>query len=224
MTRRGLCPNTVKYFLSTENFSGVLSLSCSNSLVEELIGSVTAAYRQGGRFFVAGNGGSGADADHICGELLKGFRSRRALEEKEIGKFRELWGDEGAALAGELQGGLPAISLLSHPGLNTAWINDGEALDHFAQQLWAQGGEKDVFLAISTGGNSENLRRALMTAKVKGMKTFLLTGGRHGVCEKYADVSICVPEKETYKIQELHLPVYHAFCAAVESNFWELSC
>ena len=192
--------------------------------LEELIGSVTAAYRQGGRFFVAGNGGSGADADHICGELLKGFRSRRALEEKEIGKFRELWGDEGAALAGELQGGLPAISLLSHPGLNTAWLNDGEALDHFAQQLWAQGGEKDVFLAISTGGNSENLRRALMTAKVKGMKTFLLTGGRHGVCEKYADVSICVPEKETYKIQELHLPVYHAFCAAVESNFWELSC
>ena len=192
--------------------------------IGELISDMIALYRSSGTFFVAGNGGSGADAEHICGELLKGFRSRRPLTGEEVENFTALWGDEGRTLAGELQGGLPAVSLLSHPGLNTAWINDGEALDHFAQQLWAQGREGDVFLAISTGGNSENLRRALMTAKVKKMKTFLLTGDRHGVCEKYAGVSICVPEKETYKIQELHLPVYHAFCAAVESNFWELSC
>lgn len=200
------------------------ALAVCRTALEELIATVTESYRQGGTFFVAGNGGSGADADHICGELLKGFRSRRPLNDEEKECFSSLWGDEGAALARELQGGLPAVSLLSHPGLNTAWINDGEALDHFAQQLWAQGRAGDVFLAISTGGNSENLRRALMTAKVKQMKTFLLTGDRHGVCEKYAGVSICVPEKETYKIQELHLPIYHAFCAAVESNFWELSC
>ena len=200
------------------------ALEVCRSAIEELVNTGTASYRQGKTFFVAGNGGSGADADHICGELLKGFRSRRPLPGEEVENFTALWGDEGRTLAGELQGGLPAVSLLSHPGLNTAWINDGEALDHFAQQLWAQGREGDVFLAISTGGNSENLRRALMTAKVKKMKTFLLTGDRHGVCEKYAGVSICVPEKETYKIQELHLPVYHAFCAAVESNFWELSC
>lgn len=200
------------------------ALEVCRSAIEELVDTVTASYRQGKTFFVAGNGGSGADADHICGELLKGFRSRRPLTGEEVENFTALWGDEGKALAGELQGGLPAVSLLSHPGLNTAWINDGEALDHFAQQLWAQGREGDVFLAISTGGNSENLRRALMTAQARKMKTFLLTGDRHGVCEKYAAVSICVPEKETYKIQELHLPVYHAFCAAVESNFWELSC
>lgn len=205
----------------TERFP---ALDVCRPALEELIGTVTASYRQGGRFFVAGNGGSAADADHICGELLKGFRSRRLLSEEEKSVFRKLWGDEGAALAAELQGGLPAVALLSHPALNSAWLNDGEPLDHFAQQLWAQGTEKDVFLAISTGGSSENLRRALMTAGAKGMKTFLLTGDRHGVCEKYAGVSICVPEKETYKIQELHLPVYHAFCAAVESNFWELSC
>lgn len=192
--------------------------------IEELITAVTASYGQGGTFFVAGNGGSGADADHICGELLKGFRSRRELTADEKAAFSALFGTEGEKIANELQGGLPAVSLLSHPGLNTAWINDAEPLDHFAQQLWAQGRKGDVFLAISTGGGSENLRRALMTAKVKGIKSFLLTGNRHGICEKYADVSICVPEKETYKIQELHLPVYHAFCAAVESNFWELTC
>ena len=192
--------------------------------LEELVCTVTVSYRQGGTFFVAGNGGSGADADHICGELLKGFRSRRELAADEKAAFSALFGAEGERIANELQGGLPAVSLLSHPGLNTAWLNDAEPLDHFAQQLWAQGRKGDVFLAISTGGGSENLRRALMTAKVKGIRTFLLTGNRHGICEKYADVSICVPEKETYKIQELHLPVYHAFCAAVESNFWELTC
>lgn len=196
---------------------------CSASL-ESLIDTTVASYRQGGTFFVAGNGGSGADADHICGELLKGFRSRRALSDAETTHFQHLFGEEGIDLAKTLQGGLPAVSLLSHPGFNTAYINDVEPLNIFAQQLWAQAKAGDVFLAISTGGGSENLRRALMAAKVKGVKSFLLTGNRHGICEKYADVTIAVPEAETYKIQELHLPVYHAFCAAVEANFWELSC
>ena len=192
--------------------------------LESLINTTVASYRQGGTFFVAGNGGSGADADHICGELLKGFRSRRELEKEELNAFKELFGEEGSTLGSALQGGLPAVSLLSHPGFNTAYINDVEPLNIFAQQLWAQARPNDVFLAISTGGGSENLRRALMAAKVRGVKSFLLTGNRHGICEKYADVTIGVPEAETYKIQELHLPIYHAFCAAVESNFWELSC
>ena len=196
---------------------------CRESL-ESLIDTTVSSYRQGGTFFVAGNGGSGSDADHICGELLKGFRSRRPLKEEEKKRFQELFGEEGDALSSALQGGLPAVSLLSHPGFNTAYINDVEPLNIFAQQLWAQARKNDVFLAISTGGNSENLRRALMAARVLGVKSFLLTGNRHGICEKYADVTIGVPEAETYKIQELHLPVYHAFCAAVESNFWELSC
>ena len=197
--------------------------TCAGSL-QCLIDTTVSCYRQGGTFFVAGNGGSGADADHICGELLKGFRSRRALKSEETECFKTLFGDEGSDLAAHLQGGLRAVSLLSHPGLITAYINDVEPLNIFAQQLWAQARKNDVFLAISTGGGSENLRRALMAARVKGVKSFLLTGNRHGICEKYADVTIGVPESETYKIQELHLPVYHAFCAAVESNFWELSC
>lgn len=196
---------------------------CIHSLTD-MVDSTVLSYRQGGKFIVAGNGGSAADADHICGELLKGFRSKRTLSEAEQLAFKEAFGEDGAAAAAALQGGLPALSLLSHPGLNTAYINDCEPLNLFAQQLWAQGKQGDIFLAISTGGNSEVLRRALMTAKVKGIKSFLLTGNRHGICEKYADVTIAVPESETFKIQELHLPVYHAFCAAVESNFWELSC
>lgn len=196
---------------------------CMDPLAD-LIGSTVSSYRQGGKFIVAGNGGSAADADHICGELLKGFRSKRFLTDDEKSRFAGLFGEDGAAVANGLQGGLPALSLISHPGFTTAFINDCDPLNIFAQQLWAQGAKKDIFLAISTGGGSEPLRRALMTAKVKGIKSFLLTGNRHGICEKYADVTIAVPESETYKIQELHLPVYHAFCAAVESEFWELSC
>lgn len=193
-------------------------------VLEQFIDAVTASFRRGGTFFVAGNGGSGADADHICGELLKGFRSKRPLKEEEQARFQALFGEDGAALARSLQGGLPAVSLLSHPGFTTAFINDAEPLDTFAQQLWAQGRPGDSFLAISTGGGAENLRRTLMTARARGIVSCLLTGNRHGICEKYADFVIAVPESETYKIQELHLPVYHAFCAAVESDFWELTC
>ena len=200
------------------------ALEVCKAPLESLINTTVDSYRQGGTFFVAGNGGSGADAEHICGELLKGFRSRRELAEGELSLFREFFGEEGDSLGRALQGGLPAVSLLSHPGFNTAYINDVDPLNIFAQQLWAQARKNDVFLAISTGGNSENLRRALMVARIKGVKSFLLTGNRHGICEKYADITIGVPEAETYKIQELHLPIYHAFCAAVESNFWELSC
>ena len=189
-----------------------------------LIDAASACFRRGGTFFVAGNGGSGADADHICGELLKGFRSKRALKAEQTRRFEELFGEEGRKLASHLQVGLPAVSLLSHPGFTTAFINDVEPLNTFAQQLWALARPGDVFLAISTGGGAENLRRALMTAQVRGVTAALLTGSRHGICENFAEIVVAAPESETYKIQELHLPLYHAFCAAVESNFWELTC
>lgn len=200
------------------------ALACCVPELTRLIDAAAACFRRGGTFFVAGNGGSGADADHICGELLKGFRSKRVLKEEEIRRFGELFGEEGGALARHLQAGLPAVSLLSHPGFTTAFINDVEPLNTFAQQLWALAKPGDVFLAISTGGGAENLRRALMTAKVRGVTAALLTGNRHGICERFADIVVAAPESETYKIQELHLPLYHAFCAAVESNFWELTC
>ena len=185
-----------------------------------LIDETVATLRSGGSFFVAGNGGSGADSDHICGELLKGFMQKRPLPEADKAKFAGLFGGEGADMAGKLQGGLRAISLLSHPGFTTAFMNDVDADLIYAQQLWALAKPGDVFLGISTGGGSKNVKAALMAAKVIGVKSFLLTGNKQGVCEKYADHVIAVDESETYLIQELHLPLYHAFCTAVEAEMF----
>jgi len=194
-----------------------------NSLekAELLADAMVGCFRNNGTFFVAGNGGSGADAEHICGELLKGFLRKRPLAAADQQQFQQLFGEDGAKTAAQLQGGLKAVSLLSHPALTSAFGNDVNPLLAFAQQLWALGNKGDVFLAISTSGNAENLRLALMAARVKGIKTALLTGNRHGICEKYADIVIDVPEKETYLIQEYHLPVYHAVCQMVEAQFWE---
>ena len=188
--------------------------------LRSLIAETTACLKSGGSFFVAGNGGSAADSDHICGELLKGFMQKRPLPEAEKKKFSELFGAEGADFAAKLQGGLRAISLLSHPGFSSAFANDVDAELVYAQQLWALAKKGDVLLGISTGGGSKNVKAALMAAKVLGVKSFLLTGNKHGVCEKYADRVIAVDESETYLIQELHLPLYHAFCTAVEAEMF----
>ena len=182
-----------------------------------LIDETTASLKAGGTFFVAGNGGSAADSDHICGELLKGFMQKRPLAGADKAKFSKLFGEDGAKMADKLQGGLRAVSLLSHPGFASAFANDVDAELIYAQQLWALAKKGDVFLGISTGGGSRNVKAALMAAKVLGVKSFLLTGNKHGVCEKYADHVIAVDESETYLIQELHLPLYHAFCTAVEA-------
>ena len=123
-------------------------------------------------------------------------------------------------MAAKLQNGLRCISLLSHPAYVSAFANDVDAELVFGQQLWALGREGDALLAISTGGNAENVKRALMVAKVIGMRSILLTGNRHGCCETYADCVVAVPESETYRIQELHLPVYHFLCMAVESRMF----
>ena len=195
-------------------------LACAIPSLRRLISETVATLRSGGSFFVAGNGGSGADSDHICGELLKGFMLKRPLPRDEQSKFCESFGAEGAEMARKLQGGLRAVSLLSHPGFCTAFINDVDAELIYAQQLWALARPDDVFLGISTGGGSKNVKAALMAAKVIGVKSFLLTGNKHGVCEKYADVVIAVDESETYLIQELHLPLYHAFCASVEAEMF----
>ena len=193
------------------------SVPALRALVEDTV----ELFRRGGTFFVAGNGGSAADSDHICGELLKGFLLKRPLDAKDRKKFADLFGADGADCAGKLQGGLPAVSLLSHPALGSAFANDVDADLVYAQQLWALGREGDIFLGISTGGGAKNIRAALMAARARGIKTFLLTGNRHGICEKYADEVIAVDEKETYLIQEKHIILYHCFCMAVESEFFE---
>jgi len=195
-------------------------LSPTAPVLRKLICETVSSLKNGGSFFVAGNGGSGADSDHICGELLKGFLQKRPLPQGDVERFSELFGEEGKSCAVKLQGGLRAISLLSHPAFCTAFMNDVDADLIYAQQLWALAKKGDVFLGISTGGGSKNVKAALMAAKVIGVKSFLLTGNKHGICEKYADTVIAVDESETYLIQELHLPIYHAFCSAVEAEMF----
>ena len=195
-------------------------LAVNRNEIAALIAALIDTYENGGKLIVAGNGGSASDAEHICGELLKGFCSKRKMSAEDFAKLSAAGAQTEDQLE-LLQYGLPALSLLSHPALNSAFGNDVDPDLAFAQQLWAQGKAGDTFLAISTGGNASNLRKALITARAMKIKTALLTGNRHGVCEKYADIVIAVPEKETFKIQELHLPVYHTLCLAVEAKFFE---
>ncbi len=188
--------------------------------IENAINALISLYRSDGTLYVCGNGGSAADSEHICGELMKGFLLRRELPVSEQEEFSKLFGVAGELLGRRLQCGLRAISLLSHPGLNSAFCNDVDPNLCFAQQLNALGRQNDILLGISTGGGALNVRYAMMVAQQKQIKTILLTGSKHGACEKYASITIAVPEKETYKIQELHLPIYHAICLAVEESLF----
>ena len=169
-------------------------------------------YVNGGKLIVAGNGGSAADAEHIVGELMKGFD----FAEKLMAENQEL----GSVLAENLQGALPAIALDGHPALSTAYMNDCEPLLCFAQQVNGYGKAGDVFLGISTSGNSKNVLYAATTAHAKGMKVIGLTGAKSSKLEQMSDVSIKVPQTETYMIQEFHLPVYHCLCLMLEDKFF----
>lgn len=176
----------------------------------------------GNKLLVAGNGGSCADAEHIVGELMKGFKLPRRSAEEFADKLRAVDPVRGEELAEKLQGGLPAIALSGHQGLNTAYINDVEngGLLMYAQQVNGYGKAGDVFLGISTSGNSKNVMYAAVVARAKGMKVLGLTGSKGGQLAEIADVAIKVPETETYMIQELHLPVYHALCLMLEEKFF----
>lgn len=179
-----------------------------------------ACYEQGGKLLIAGNGGSCADSEHIVGELMKGFVKRRRVPEGFAERLTEIDRERGSKLAEKLQGGLPAIALTGHAGLSTAFLNDVDGDLIFAQQTYGYGKKGDVLLGISTSGNSRNVMYAMVAAKALGMKTIGLTGRDGGELKGMADVSIVVPEAETYKIQELHLPVYHALCLMLEERFF----
>ena len=168
-----------------------------------------ACYRNGGKVLTCGNGGSAADAEHIVGELLKKFKKHRNITEDVAEKLPP-------ELAAKLEGALPAVSLVSMSGILTAFANDVAWETAFAQQVYGLGNPGDVLIALSTSGNSANCVNAALVAKAKGMKVVALTGSDGGKLGTLADAAIKVPEVETYKIQELHLPVYHALCAAIE--------
>lgn len=181
---------------------------------------LVACYEQGGKLLIAGNGGSCADAEHIVGELMKGFVKRREVSDSFAENLKNVDGARGTELAEKLQGGLPAIALTGHAGLSTAYLNDVDGDLIFAQQTYGYGRPGDVLFGISTSGNAKNVMYAVTVAKALGMKIIGLTGKDGGALKREADAAIVVPETETFKIQELHLPVYHALCLMLEERFF----
>ena len=177
-------------------------------------------YKNGGKLLVCGNGRSAADAEHIVGELMKGFKKARHLASIEVEKLVEIDSLMGRTLADNLQGALPAIALDGHPALTTAYMNDCEPIICFAQQVYGYGCKNDVLFAISTSGNSRNVLYAVVAAKAKGMVVIGLTGENDSKLSAMSDVCIRVPSTETYQIQELHLPIYHCLCLMLEDYFF----
>ena len=178
------------------------------------------AYQSGRKLLVCGNGGSASDSEHIVGELMKEFKLKRKIYGNQATALKEIDPELGQVLADNLQGALPAISLTGHSSLQTAYMNDAVPELVFAQQVNGYGQTGDVFLGISTSGNSQNVLYAAIAAKAKGLKVIGLTGQCQNRLMQYADVCICVPEVDTYKVQELHLPVYHCLCMMLEDKFF----
>ena len=194
-----------------------------NSVKDEIVEAyflLVESYKNEGKLLIAGNGGSAADSEHIVGELMKGFKLPRKLNENFTDKLISENEELGTVLAESLQGALPAIALDGHPALSTAYMNDCEPLLCFAQQVNGYGKAGDVFLGISTSGNSKNILYAATTAHAKGMKVIGLTGAKDSKLTQMSDVCIKVPQTETYMIQELHLPVYHCLCLMLEDEFF----
>ena len=177
-------------------------------------------YENDHKLLIAGNGGSAADSEHIAGELMKRFKTPRPVPSEFAAKLVSIDEERGSELAKNLERGLMAIPLVAHEALTTAYINDVDGLGVFAQQLYGFGRPGDVFLGISTSGNSKNVMSATIVAKAIGIKVIGLTGMSGGDLASVADVTIKVPESETYKVQELHLPVYHALCLMLEDKFF----
>ena len=186
--------------------------------IRKAIRLLCTTFEHGGKLLVCGNGGSAADCDHIVGELMKGFLKKRPVNEELKSEFARL-GE--ASMTGFLQQGLPAIALTGGGALPTAYANDMDSEYIFAQQVLGLGKPGDVLLGISTSGNAANVQKAMTAAKARKMKTIGLTGMTGGRLLKNADIIIQVPEKDTFKIQELHLPVYHWICLNVEQYFFD---
>ena len=178
--------------------------------IKKALDLIVAVYENGGKVLVCGNGGSAADSDHIVGELMKGFMLKREVADERISED----------LRCKLQGALPAISLPSQSAILSAYINDVDPDMMFAQLVYGYANENDLVIGISTSGNSKNIVNALKVANAVGAKTLALTGISGGALAEIADVLIGVPEHETYKVQEYHLPVYHYLCAEVEKYFF----
>ena len=178
--------------------------------IEKALSLMIETYKNGGKILVCGNGGSASDSEHIVGELMKGFISMRKVEDQRI----------PMELRDKLQGSLPAISLPSQSGILSAFINDVDPDMMYAQLVYGYGKEEDLLIGLSTSGNSKNVVNAMKVASAIGVKTIAMSGIKGGKISELATTAIKVPESETYKIQELHLPVYHYLCSATEEYFF----
>jgi D-sedoheptulose 7-phosphate isomerase len=178
------------------------------------------SFSQGGKLLLCGNGGSAADCEHVVGELMKGFMSKRPLPSSVRDHFEHEFPGEGALLAERLQGALPAISLVSHTAFLSAYANDVAPEMIYAQQVYGYGRPGDVLIGFSTSGNSVNVLRALQVAKAQGLKTIGFTGISGGKIKSLCDAAICVPSNRTPDVQERHLPIYHTLCIMLEEVFF----
>ncbi|WP_312939691.1 SIS domain-containing protein [Oscillibacter sp.] len=196
------------------------ALTCCKEDIVQAFSLLRDAYRAGKKLLLAGNGGSAADSAHIVGELMKSFHFRRPADEAVFVQLETLYGQVGRETAALLEGALPAVALPEMTALSTAYMNDSSPKGVFAQGVYGLGKAGDVFLAISTSGNSPNVLCACMTARAMGLKVVGMTGESGGKMRELCDCLIRVPAAETFAIQEYHLPVYHALCAMLEAEFF----
>jgi D-sedoheptulose 7-phosphate isomerase len=195
-------------------------LSGIRNSIEEAAVMIIKCYTRGGKLLICGNGGSSADADHLTGELMKSFELKRPLDESLKARLIEISGSRGKILAEKLEHGLPAISLSAHSALTSAIANDMDSSLVFAQQVIGYGIEKDVLIAISTSGKSQNVVDACITAKALNLSVIGITGKTGGKMKQYSNVLVNVPESKTAYVQELHLPLMHTICNIVENHFY----
>ena len=201
-------------------FNRYPSLKVCGAELDAAVQTLIACFENGGKLLLCGNGGSCADCEHIVGELMKGFLKMRPVDVETRAAMVARCG-EVAPMLDRLQGGLPAVSLPSFTGLNSAFCNDVDPELMYAQPLMGLGREGDVLMALSTSGNSKNVVAAVKVAKSLGLTVIGLTGQGGGAIKALADITVCAPETETFQVQELHLPIYHYLCAAVEHHFFE---
>ena len=189
--------------------------------VDAATDKIIQCYKKGGKVLLCGNGGSAADCTHIVGELMKGFMKKRPVAEKQAKALKKANPNIDDEFLSNLQCGLPAVNLCESQALLSAFCNDVDPEYIYAQQVFGLGKKGDVFIGLSTSGNAKNVNLAANIAKALGLTVIGMTGQRDSKLSENSDICIKVPETETYKIQELHLPVYHAICDAVEAEFFE---
>ena len=192
---------------------------CDTQVAQAILALIT-CYERKKKLLVCGNGGSAADAEHIVGEMMKGFCLPRRLSDTDKAELASVAGDDAELLGTKLQYGLAALSLVSHSALITATANDQDGKLIFAQQVWGLGQAGDILLAISTSGNSQNVLLAAKTVRAKNMLVIGLTGATGGKLTGLCDIAITVPSDNVAQIQEMHLPIYHHICASVEAHFF----